>query len=279
MKNYQNIWPGIVENNIDPEKRGRLQIRVGQIFGEVGKTDEAIPTQLLPWALPCFPTTGVKSGVSIIPEIGAGVWVMFVQGDCRNPVWLGGWYAQSENTTGQLTGYLPNPRNYVLIETPKGHSLLVKDTPIEAGLLYSDFRNQKLAVNSVLGLIEANALQQIQTSAPITSITSTLTSTISATALPFAIGASIPIALGALLTLSSAGIAVLTAATGITLLGSLITLGLVGQAQKLLKKDMMDLYNSHTHSYLPGDNPPAQTGPPNEAAEEDTHTTTNTMAS
>lgn len=63
----------------------------------------AVSDQPLNWALPCVPLVqpgqvrvlldivSVESGGVRTPRRGAGVWVMFEQGDPEHPVWLGTW--------------------------------------------------------------------------------------------------------------------------------------------------------------------------------------------
>jgi len=41
-------------------------------------TLSGVPTS---WAMPCFPITGKQMGVYMLPQIGAGVWVEFEQGN------------------------------------------------------------------------------------------------------------------------------------------------------------------------------------------------------
>lgn len=68
-----NFYPAKVIDNNDLEKRGRVQIRIEHLHGEI--TDNT----LLPWAKQASLSTGGAStyGVSSIPEIGSWVWVFF----------------------------------------------------------------------------------------------------------------------------------------------------------------------------------------------------------
>lgn len=125
MKDLWGIWPGIVESTKDPEKASRLQVRVPQVHGPATAT-EKIASSELPWAHPCVPFTGKAAGFSMIPEVGAGVWVMFVLGDPKEIVWLGGWYGKTDILAESVSGYGPDPKNYV-IKTPKGNSISMED--------------------------------------------------------------------------------------------------------------------------------------------------------
>ncbi len=68
-------YPGVVTDNQDPEKRGRIKAKVPDIFGDVESG----------WALPCAPFDGFCS----LPKVSAGVWIEFVGGDAEYPICSG----------------------------------------------------------------------------------------------------------------------------------------------------------------------------------------------
>ena len=68
-KNYYGKYRGVVVNNVDPLRIGRIMAKVPDI------TDE------MPWALPCFPIGGINMGFFSIPPIGSNVWIEFEKGD------------------------------------------------------------------------------------------------------------------------------------------------------------------------------------------------------
>jgi hypothetical protein len=111
---YYGKYRGSVFSNIDPENRGRIQVYVPDVFGTT-------PTS---YALPCLPVTGNGSGAYFVPEVNAGVWVEFEQGDPDYPIWTGGfWGSISEiPTTGKAS--LPIAPNIVL-QTPAKNSLTI----------------------------------------------------------------------------------------------------------------------------------------------------------
>ena len=63
------LYLGIVEDNNDPQHRGRLRVRVGQAYGSA---KYGMPTESLPWALPATP-------ILLNPPIPVGtpVYVLF----------------------------------------------------------------------------------------------------------------------------------------------------------------------------------------------------------
>ena len=84
------LFRGVVENNKDPEKRGRVQVRV---LGEDTMDLEKVPTTDLVWAEVMMPATwGGISGVGISSVLLQGTWVWLFYEDPGNkslPVVLG----------------------------------------------------------------------------------------------------------------------------------------------------------------------------------------------
>lgn len=82
------FWTGVVENKNDPEKRGRLQVRISGVHPKAGilKNDEmgiGVPTEDLPWAIPCLPLTfgGTIVGTCPPPAVLPGAWVLGISLD------------------------------------------------------------------------------------------------------------------------------------------------------------------------------------------------------
>ncbi len=83
---YYGKYRGFVEDNADPEKRGRLLLRIPSVLG---------PNVISGWALPCAPYGGAPDqGFFFIPEKGAGVWVEFEAGDLDYPIWVGTFWSK-----------------------------------------------------------------------------------------------------------------------------------------------------------------------------------------
>lgn len=134
-------YRGTVLNNVDPLQIGRLQVQVPDVAG-------LVPTS---WAMPCFPASGKQMGAYMIPQIGAGVWVEFEQGDPDYPIWSGCWYGSAAEvpamalagnpaspnvllqTAGQNTfmiSDLPGPTGGIMLKSTTGASIIVNDTGI-----------------------------------------------------------------------------------------------------------------------------------------------------
>lgn len=86
MRQYFGKYRGKVENNLDPEMRGRVQVSVPAVLGE-GR---------LSWALPCTPYAGSGVGLFAVPPNGANVWVEFEGGNPDSPILGGCFWARGE---------------------------------------------------------------------------------------------------------------------------------------------------------------------------------------
>ena len=132
---------GVVINNLDPMQMGRLQVQVPDVLGPA----------LSSWAMPCVPFAGIQSGVFVQPQIGAGVWVEFEQGDADYPIWVGGFWGsageipalalaglpispsivlQTGNQNTLMISDLPGPTGGIMLKSATGATLIVNDTGI-----------------------------------------------------------------------------------------------------------------------------------------------------
>jgi hypothetical protein len=118
---YYGKYRATVLLNIDPERRGRLQLMIPDVLG-------AIPSS---WAEPCVPLagpTGPPMGVYLVPPIGAGVWAEFEHGDPDQPVWVGcRWGLQSDVPLAALAGNPADPN--IVIQSLLQQSIIVSDMP------------------------------------------------------------------------------------------------------------------------------------------------------
>lgn len=120
-RTYYGKYRATVLLNIDPERRGRLQLMIPDVLG-------AIPSS---WAEPCVPLagpTGPPMGVYLVPPIGAGVWAEFEHGDPDQPVWVGcRWGLQSDVPLAALAGNPADPN--IVIQSLLQQSIIVSDMP------------------------------------------------------------------------------------------------------------------------------------------------------
>jgi uncharacterized protein involved in type VI secretion and phage assembly len=116
QQKYYGKFRGFVADNQDPEKRGRLKLRVPSVLGD---TETG-------WALPCFPFGGLAGhGLFLVPENDAQVWVEFEEGDIARPIWTGTFWQKKEDVPSEATeGDGTKTR---LLKTPGGHLLRFDD--------------------------------------------------------------------------------------------------------------------------------------------------------
>ena len=112
---FYSVYPGVVLDINDPEKRGRIKVKVPQIYG-----DKAIAS----WADPASKDLAGKGhGEFFPPYVGDYVHVAFEMGDIRFPIYYGGYYARSELPSDFTSGY-GNVRGWVF---KSGQKILVDE--------------------------------------------------------------------------------------------------------------------------------------------------------
>lgn len=138
---FYGKYRGTVVVNVDPEQRGRITAMVPDVLG-------MIPSS---WAMPCLPIAGKQQGVYCIPQIGAGVWIEFENGDSDHPIWTGGFWGsvaevpalalagnpaspnivlQSSLQNAIVISDLPGPTGGIMLKSTTGASIIVNDTGI-----------------------------------------------------------------------------------------------------------------------------------------------------
>lgn len=132
-------YRGMVLSNIDPLQKGRLLLQCPDVDG-------LLPTT---FALPCFPFTGRQMGMWALPQIGAGVWVEFEQGDPDYPIWTGGWYGNAAEVPVLALAAMPVAPNVVL-QTQGQTTLLLSDTPgPTGGILLKTLTGAFISINDI----------------------------------------------------------------------------------------------------------------------------------
>ena len=111
-------YRGTVVNNLDPEQRARIMALVPDVLG-------ITPSN---WALPCVPLAGKQQGTFMVPQLGAGVWIEFEQGNPDYPIWVGGfWGSFAEAPPAALTPPAIPPGQNIVIQTSLQHLLILSD--------------------------------------------------------------------------------------------------------------------------------------------------------
>jgi hypothetical protein len=138
---YWGKYRGTVVTNIDPEQRGRIQVIVPAVTGLIPST----------WAMPCVPFAGKASGLFVVPQVGAGVWVEYEDGDPDKPIWVGGfWGLSAEVPTLALAPPAIPPGQNVVLQTTLQNQIVVSDsapTPLSGGILLKSTTGASIVVN------------------------------------------------------------------------------------------------------------------------------------
>ena len=91
MTEFWGKYRGIVWDNNDPDKIGRIKARVPSL-----EIDDDEPF-IIPWALPSFPLGGKPDiGALLVPEEDSMVWLEFEDGDLEKPIYTGTWFAKPD---------------------------------------------------------------------------------------------------------------------------------------------------------------------------------------
>ena len=127
-RRFYGKYRGFVVNTEDPKRLGRVRLQVPSVLGREVVTG---------WAMPCVSYGGQKNqGFLSIPEVGAGVWVEFEEGDLEFPIWVGTFWSEpgGESEIPALNGAdgkeLKNeqkPPTRKIIKTQKGHTIQFED--------------------------------------------------------------------------------------------------------------------------------------------------------
>lgn len=119
---FYGKYRGTVTVNVDPEQRGRIMAMVPDVLG-------VIPSS---WAMPCLPIAGKQQGTYFIPQIGAGVWIEFENGDPGYPIWTGCfWGVVAEVPALALAGNPASPN--IVLQTSLQNAVVISDLPGPTG--------------------------------------------------------------------------------------------------------------------------------------------------
>jgi len=143
MTKYYGKYRGMVIANEDPERRGRVLVQVPDVTGLVPST----------WAMPCVPFAGIQNGAWVLPQMGAGVWVEFEQGDPDYPIWSGCFWSSAADVPVLAQTALPTLPNIVL-QTIGQNALVLSDNPA-IGIMLKTTTGAMIMINET-GIVISN---------------------------------------------------------------------------------------------------------------------------
>lgn len=142
---FYGKYRGFVVDNADPEQLGRLKVKVPSVLGNDVVTG---------WAVPCVPYGGdANQGFLFIPEVDAGVWVEFEEGDLEFPIWVGTFWSkpggESElpkpnDADGSEQGSVQDPPTRKILKTKAGHTIQLEDAGGEEMVTIVEAKNNNV---------------------------------------------------------------------------------------------------------------------------------------
>ena len=167
MENFEQIlvnnqFIGIVEENVDPDKKQRIKVRVPFLHGEINN----IPTEHLPW---CHPQRDNNGLTFQIPDKGKIVNVMFPSGNLYYPVYVNAQHLNinlqkkvetlSEEDYVRFISLCYNHNTQIFVDNKKGLNIIHKFNSIN---ITEDFIAHNLKDNqSTLYLGDDKAAQEL----------------------------------------------------------------------------------------------------------------------
>lgn len=148
---FYGKYLGFLVDNQDPQRRGRLRLRVPEVLGEV----------VSGWAEPCLPYGGGPNfGAYQIPPVtrdadgdyATGIWVEFIAGNPQFPLWTGccfGAPGGRSEAPGDADSDDPNPGVHVH-RSFAGHTTVIDDSPGRERLELRDAAGQRLTFSAPL---------------------------------------------------------------------------------------------------------------------------------
>src|SRR6266568_4304566 len=104
------------------------------------------------WATPCLPYGGdADQGFLFIPEVDAGVWVEFEEGDLEFPIWVGSFWSKPggdselpkpNDPDGAEQSDVQDPPTSKIIKTKQGHTLQFEDADGDERITLFEGKNQ-----------------------------------------------------------------------------------------------------------------------------------------
>jgi len=118
---YNGTYRGLVMNNDDPLKQGRVQVKIYPMF-------DGIDTEYIPWSVPAMSLfDGAGDGFSClsVPKEGSFVFTFFENGDVYQPVY----FAEAQTKTyGIPSESATNYPNRKVWKTENGIRIVIDDT-------------------------------------------------------------------------------------------------------------------------------------------------------
>lgn len=156
---FYGKYRGVVSDNEDPDKRGRIRAIVPDIFGE----------EQSGWALPCLPYAGKDVGFLALPPLKALVWIEFEAGDPEYPIWSGCFWHEQEQAP--VDSYSPEIKIFktgagtiILNEASGKRGIMIESAKMkivinEQGILIDNGKGATIKLDNKQVVINGGALE------------------------------------------------------------------------------------------------------------------------
>lgn len=158
---FLGAYPGIVRENEDPEKLGRVRVEVPGVC------------ELTGWALPVgssHSSGNRQRGSYDVPEKNSTVVVLFQAGDPDRPYFMGGWHGRGELLTPVQSMSAADAAKVKAFETERHLLVLSSRQGNEEVLILDKFNNDEFSIKP--SGITIKSSQQVVVNAPVTKIKS-----------------------------------------------------------------------------------------------------------
>ena len=140
QKSTQAIVIGIVTDNQDPDKQGRVKVKYPWLS----------PDHASDWARVVSVGAGAKRGIQFVPEINDEVLVAFEQGDVHHPYVLGGlWNGVDAPPGDQGKVVVGGKVEQRVIQSRTGHTVILDDSESAGGITVKDRNDNTIIIDTV----------------------------------------------------------------------------------------------------------------------------------
>jgi uncharacterized protein involved in type VI secretion and phage assembly len=136
---------GRVVSVADPERLSRVQVRLMSTPAATGDADASL------WARVATPFAGNGRGAFFLPDVGDEVALVFVNGDPRQPLVVGGLWNGADKAPEKLGGAGNRVDRYTLVGARGSRIAIVEETDGQATISLSTRGGQSLTITQTSG--------------------------------------------------------------------------------------------------------------------------------
>lgn len=152
IRDHFQLRLGAVVGINDVKKKGRVCVRILGIDPKINSDNTPNDARNLYWAESVFPTAGDGHGDFFLPSVGDVGFVLFLQGDYRQPTWVGTLVKAPGGQTRvapEFQEQYDSPSDVPIIRgftTPAGHKMVVRDRAGDEEIVVETAGGRRLVV-------------------------------------------------------------------------------------------------------------------------------------